>query len=73
MPPHPSAAQPQNPQNVNIIRYCHGLMAKVRGHLIRRYRDSFPSRGSPVPGRKWHRRRKAEKKTTGAKRALMNV
>ena len=27
-------------------RHCHILIAKKRCHLIRRYRDSFPSRGS---------------------------
>ena len=43
-----------------VLRFCHsrGLAAKARCHLIRRWRDSFPSRGSQRRGRKRNLRKK---------------
>ena len=44
--------------NAGAFHHGRGLAAKARCHLIRRWRDSFPSRGSQRRGRKRNLRKK---------------
>ena len=44
--------------NAGAFHHSRGLAAKARCHLIRRWRDSFPSRGSQRRGRKRNLRKK---------------